>query len=330
MFEHPQIQTYAFDDIPLDRDISLMDERWMVEFEAALIKSIEGSGETAYSVGQHAFASARAVNKESIELSWYPGNMVRFHEMRITLPAAEFVLCVASWQLDYKPIIFVRSKWLADLYMRSHSVFALVDAIGVKRALENRLLTRQKLIDLRNSIDEIATKNPEVAFVSFADSLLLKSNYSVGFYEKGIKNSYRPELILRLLPDIQAAYQKVLGLSIYAVVAQGINEYYQDDLLHISATENHISLNSLGLPFAQLLAIDHAAREAIKSQMHRPSDTYLDKALYHSLRFKHSFEKNKEASFSYRVPMISGAGSYFPISFQQLDTHLEPISTEPD
>ena len=47
MFDHPLIQVHAFEDIPLNQDLSLMDEKWMVEFEAALLKSVAGGGETA-------------------------------------------------------------------------------------------------------------------------------------------------------------------------------------------------------------------------------------------------------------------------------------------
>jgi hypothetical protein len=51
-----------------------------------------------------------------------------------------------------------------------------VDAIGVKAALSNGQLGGPALVRLRDRIDAIAATNAGVAFVSFADSLLLKVN----------------------------------------------------------------------------------------------------------------------------------------------------------
>lgn len=237
-----------------------MDEKWMVEFEAALIKSLDDEGDSAYSVGYYSAAIARALDCDHIELSWYPNRIDRFHQIRVTLPRSAFITCIASWQYDYDPVIFVRGDWLCSLHLRSHSIFALVDAINVKKALASGVLTRSKLIELRDRIDEIAAKNPSVAFMSFADSILLKSNYFVGQYDSGTKYTYEPERILWLLPEIRSAYAGVLGLDIYAVITQGGNEYYDDALMHLSRSGNHFSFNSLGLPFAQTQAIEHSAR----------------------------------------------------------------------
>lgn len=324
MFDHPLIQSYAFEDIPLNRDINLMDEKWMAEFEAALIKSFDEPAATAYQVGFYSPAAARAISPDSAELTWYPNIFDRFHQMRITLPRSAFVTCIGSWQYDYKPLIFVTGDWLTNLHLRSHSVFALIDAINVKKALASGSLTRSKLLELRDRIDEIAASNPSVAFMSFADSLLLKSNYSVGQYDSHIKYSYEPEKILRLLPDIRAAYQNVLGLDIYAVITQGSNEYYDDALLHVSSTRNHISFNSLGLPFAQTQAIEHSARVAFKAGVHPMADVYLDESLYYSLRFKNGSAASKEGKFLYTAPMATGDSYYFPVSFQFLIDNLGP------
>src|SRR3954447_7906987 len=97
MFDHPLIQIYAFEDIPLDQDLFLMDEKWMAEFEAVLLKSLDGSSDTAYSVGYYSRAVVRAKNHDSIELSWYPNIHTRIHQVRITLPRSEFITCVGSW-----------------------------------------------------------------------------------------------------------------------------------------------------------------------------------------------------------------------------------------
>ncbi len=323
MFENSNIQTYRFDDIPPGMDLSLMDVKWMEGYMAALVASIHETEDSSSTIGYHAYAAVRAIDDDFIELSWYPNIFDRFHEVRITLPRAAFVSCIASWQYDYKPVIFVYGNWLTQIFLRKYTVFALVDAINVKRTLSSGELNRQKLVGLRNRIDSIARENPSVAFISFADSLLLKSHYTVGQHDGDIIYTYQPEKILRLLSDIQNVYHEVLGLNIYAVLTQGSNEYYDDELMHTSVSGNHISLNSLGLPFAQLQKIEYAAREAIKAKRHEPVDTYLDETFYHSLRFRFGFDKGALPKFCYDAPMTKEPCSYFPVNLRLLIDNLE-------
>jgi hypothetical protein len=315
---------YRFEEVPLNEEICLMDEKWMPEYERALLESVDETGKNAYEVGYYAYASARTIKSDVIELSWYPNTTDRFHQMRILLPRSAFINCVGSWRYDYKPLIFVSGEWLTNLYLRSHCVFALIDAINFREALSGGLLTRQKLVELRNRIDMIAAANPTVAFISWADSLLLKSHYTIGQYDSQVKNTYQPEHILRLLPDINKAYEEIFGVGVYAVITQGSNEYYEDELLHIADSRNHISFNSLGLPFAQTQAIEQQARRAIRSRVHPPADAYLDEAFYHSLRFRDGFDKNVEVKFTYNAPMATAPTYYFPINFDFLKANLEP------
>ncbi len=297
-----------------------MDEKWMQAYEADLLGTF--AGEEYKYVGYISYAAARSIKSDAIELSWYPNIHDRFHEMKVTLPRSQFITCTEVRQYDEKPRVFVRGEWLNGLHLRPHSVFALVDAIGVRLALENGTLDNSRLVLLRERIDAIAGRYPTVAFVSFADSLLLKSNWFVGAWDSAVKYSYEPETIVRLLPEIQFVYREVLGMEIYAVIAQGINEYYEDRLLHISSTQNHVSLNSLGLPFAQLLEIDSAVRSAIRVGDHRPAEVYMDENFYHSLRFSHDFDKNHRPKSSYISKMSTGPNYYFFEDCQMLLANL--------
>ena len=83
----------------------------------------------------------------------------------------------------------------------------------------------------------------------------------------------------------------MLGFDIYAILTQGSNEYYEEPLLHISNTQNHICLNSLGVPFAELLAIENAVKAAFKSGIHPPMQVYMDEQFYHSLQLKYEYKK---------------------------------------
>ncbi len=231
------------------------------------------------------------------------------------------------YEYDEKPHIFVKSGWLSNLHLRPYSAFALVDAIGVRNALARQEIDKHKLVELRRRIDLVAEQHLGVAFVSFADSLLLKSNYSVGTFDSNVKYTYEPEAIVKLLPQISKLYADVLGLRIYAAITQGLNEYYDDSLLHISASANHVSLNSLGLPFAQLLAIDGAARNGIRQCIHDPAELYLDEHFYHSLRFRFGFEKHAQPSVPYRSPLSETPSSYFYCSLETILGNLDSDKT---
>lgn len=323
MFEHEYFDHYAFEEIPLGRDLYLMDAASMAEYEQYMLAVFEGrSQEPPGAVG---FAAARGGDQHAIQLSWYPNIFTRFHEVAITLPRGKFVRCVGSWRYDEKPHIFVDGDWLNNLYARSYCAFALVDAIGVKNALATGALTREKLLALRGRIDELAARHPSVAFISFADSLLLKSNWT----PDGDMASYAPESFIALFCELQAIYREVLGLEAYAVLAQGGNEYYADDLLHTSPSGNHVCLNSLGIPFAQLIEIDRAVRQAIKSGVHGKHELYIDQLFYHSLKFGIGFDKHAEPHGSYTLPLTGTEGSYYCGSAAYLQARLEPQRSSP-
>lgn len=309
MFEHTLFDRYPLQDVPCDRDLYLMDEEWLEEYEASMLRVFNGNS-FEDPVGYISYAAARHADEYGLDLSWYPNIHDRFHEVRIRLPKSQFITCVGCWQYDEKPHIFVKNGWLDDLHSRPFSTFAFVDAIGVKDALRRERFDKEALADLRTGIDRIASQHLDVFFLSFADSLILKSNWTVGAFDNNITYTYEPEKVLRVIPEIAGTYKSVLGLNIYAVATQGTNEYYDKTLQHISTERNHVCMNSIGLPFAQLFAIDKAVKKAIDNNLHRPAELYLDSRIFHSLRFEHGFKKSDHPMFSYLSPM-SGLDNYF-------------------
>jgi hypothetical protein len=321
-FVHPGFEKYSFDEIPADEEMFLMDEVWLDEYEEYLVSRFEGGGFK--SIGYSSYAAKRSSTESAIELSWYPNTNTRFHEVVVSLPREMFVACVSCARFDDTLRVFVRSPWHKNLYLRAHSIFALVDAIGVKGALKRNSLTREKLVGLRNRIDVVAKEHPTISFISFADSLLLKSNWSAGLHDSHIKYNYAPEIFIRLISEIQSIYRDVLGLDIYAVLTQGSNEYYDDPLLHVSDTKNHISLNSLGLPFAQLKAIEEAARAAFKKGEHRAAELYMDANLFHSLNFVLGFQRDSCGTHAYRAPLTDVDGLYYFANCKEMLLAVEP------
>jgi len=328
LFKDSDIDKYPFEDIPLDRDCLLMSEIYMKEFDEALGMMLRREECNPYEVGYVSPVAVRRINSTSLELSWYPNTFTRFHEVSITLPEDMVKICVGCWKYDIKPYIFVDHEWLEHLHLREYSVFALVDAIGVKNAIKDNALNKEKLIQLRERIDELAEKNSDISFISFADSLILKSNWDVGYSHKGIKCSYSPEKLLHVIKELDCIYQEVLGLQVYAVLTQGSNEYYGEPLLHISKTRNHVCLNSLGAPFSELLAIESAAKQAIKSGAHPPMQLYLDEQFYHSLKFKFDFKKNEKPKNTYTAIMKSYQPSYFYSTCDVLLANLDNLRDE--
>ena len=322
MFEHDDIDVYEMHDVPLDRDIFLMGEEWLSPYDQALTSLLAG-GEYEY-VGYVSYVCVRAVGHDNLELSWYPNIYDRHHEVRVTLPRADFVTCTECSSYDEKPRIFVKDTWLRDLHMRAYSVFALVDAIGVRNALAQGAITSERLDLLQRSIDGIAARHPDTSFVSFADSLLLKANWSVGQHDVELGYTYEPEKIISTINEISNAFRDVLGLDAYAVITQGYNAFYDNKLMHTSPSGNHISLNSLGLPFAQLASIEAAARAAIRNGEHACSQLYMDENFFRSLKWDHAFDKMTQVKYPYLAPMSGIACEYVLSSFEMAEEWLRP------
>lgn len=319
LFDHKMFNKYEFEDVPLDQDIFIVDEVYLKEYEEMMLKFFDGAEHK--NIGNVSHVGARKINNNFIELSWYPNIFDRFHEVSINLPRNQFIACVGCERCEERPRIFVKSVWLESIHLRSYSVFALIDAIDVTAALKCGKITREKLIELRAGIDSMSEKHPEISFISFADNILLKSNWSVGYFKSTVKYNYKPEVFIHLANEINVLYQKTLGLNTYAIITQGGNEYYDDPLLHIF--KNHISLNSLGTPFAQLMEIDVTVRNAIHTGVHPPTELYMDERYYRSLKFKYSFDKNAEPSNTYKTKLMSISCRYYYSTIKTICTNLK-------
>lgn len=92
---------------------------------------------------------------------------------------------------------------------------------------------------------------------------------------------------------------------------------------NVSRAGNHISLNSLGLPFAQLQAIESAVRSAIRVGEHGPAELYMDDQFFHSLKWRYGFEKHKEPIYPYLAPMVGSPCEYVLCSFQRVIDNLK-------
>lgn len=310
MLDDPRFEAIQFENIPSNRDIVVMDEKWIPEYEREWLKHFNGE-EADTHVGLVSYLACRSIGDNWLEMSWYPNINDRYHEVPVFLPKTAFVAGVDLSEYDDKPRIFVSSSWITELHERPLAAFALLDAIGVKLLLQTGGLSVIALRNLRDRIDEIAKRNPTYAFISFADSLLVKQVWSVGHVDSQIAYTYSPEELFPVVIELQRAFKDTLGVPAYAVMTQGINAYTDEDASYQSSAGNHFSFNTLGLPFAQLMAIEDAARKAIRSGIHDPAELYMDTMFYRSLKLKFEFDKNKLKPHSYRSPMTKSTDSKY-------------------
>lgn len=209
MFEDSRFDRYQYEDTPLNRDAYLVDEKYAAEYEAMYL-SIFAGGEFR-SVGYVSFVAVRGVRENTLELSWYPNIFDRFHEVVVSLPRTKVRETVGSWQSDWKPTIFVESTWLDELYAKVFSVFGLIDAIDLRKAMDSQQLSRAKLLQLRGKIDDLAARHTDVAFISFGDSVLVKSNWTVGSIHNALTYTYRPETFVTVAREFQYIFLSSLG-----------------------------------------------------------------------------------------------------------------------
>lgn len=326
MFEHPNFDHYAIEKIPLDCDIYLRDEKYMAKYHQAAVEWAEGREEEWKNVGYVTFVAARRVDDCHVELSWMADFFKRYHAVTILLPRDQILCCVGAWRWDEKPTIWVKSGWLDQLYSRMYAVFGMVDVIGMRDALAKGMNLSERLPALRAAIDEVARKYPSLAFVSFADSLLIKSDWNATEASSEGKYRYNPEQILDVFRELRSAYKKQLGLDIYGIFTQGANEYINDTSLHISDSGNHVCLNSLGGPFADLMAIDKEARRLSKQKDHGPHELYLDQEYFMSLRLGYKYEPRQTLRrYDYDRVMTKQVGQYVCTSCDELLSNLDPV-----
>ncbi|RYY26112.1 MAG: hypothetical protein EOP62_11580 [Sphingomonadales bacterium] len=310
-FSSYSFRTTDLDGLPLGRDTWIMDESYIAEWEDIWLKSIGGDENASpFEVGYITPVSIDAVTAAGAEIRWYPNTHDRFHVVKTFLPREAFVAAAVAQAYESRFSVFVKGDWLRKLHLRSNSIFAMVDAVDMTEAITSGSISHEKVIALRQALDEIAALHPSISFISFADSVLLKTNWTAGMVDTDVKYTYVPERLLLLFQELQTLYRSTLGLEIYGVFAQGSNEYYDDPLLHISEARNHISLNSLGLPFAQISLIEDAARRAIREGDHPRMEIYMDSDLFHSLQFQDYERKDGWPSAPYKPKMTSSPGSY--------------------
>jgi hypothetical protein len=262
---------------------------------------------------------------ESCEINVCIDQSLRFHTAVMTLPHSKFVACVHFYNYQKRPYLVVSQDWFENIERVFCSQYALVDVVGMRRLLEVQgRVEAQQVAALREAIDAVAARNPDYAFLAFADSVIVKANWSAN--NSDYRRSYRPERFLTVVKETINVFKRILNLPAYAVVTQGSNQWVEDSVLKLSPSKNHVFFGSLGTPFAELFDIDQSVRAAIRARRHAPSELYLSRPFFMTLNFK-NFEL-RDALLKQCYPFASKMtvaefSNYHSFQYEELVTQLE-------
>lgn len=326
MFNPNVFDIFSYENIPLDEDLFILDECYMHEYNSMVLDVLAGKDYRNLDV--HFPAATRKINEQSIEISLVANFIDRHHQLNVFLPRNQFVNCVCCTKIDDKiPHVFVKSNWIEYIHSKTFCIFCLIDASDFKKLLKTTELSNTKSIKLRKAIDKLSQKYLNTAFISFADNVLIKKNWKLGDFQDDSKYRYNPEEIIYIIKDVRDIYKKVLNLGIYAICTQGFNVCFDDDLLHISASNRHVSLNSLGLPFEQLFSIQNS----LAPTKHGRAELYLDEQFFRSIKLNYSYNKQSKHRYKYTSKVANNPSYYLCFQIDDLLEIIRPnISTESD
>jgi hypothetical protein len=283
-------RVYAFDEIPVGRDIHVLGESQMAALHREWTRYLaEPDGTAPEHPNMHIdyrMCAVETLKSTSCEINVCINQNWRYHAAVRTLPRSKFITCVHFWNYQKRAYLVVAQDWFDDIAGGQLSLYALVDSIGMRALLERQgRLEKKQVQALRAGIDALADQHTDHAFLAFADNVIVKTNWSAAYSR--YDESYRPEHFLAIVDLVRKLFGSALGLSAYAIVTQGFNHSVDEPLLGLSARGNHVFFGGLATPFVELFEIDAAARAALRDDLHSPGDLYLSQTAFLTLNFKH-------------------------------------------
>lgn len=175
---------------------------------------------------------------------------------------------------DGNKYIILRKQRYDSLWKRNSVMFALIDIIGTKEKLGKTPLSLMKeMTRMQTMLDDFANTHPEIAILSFADSVIIKKTWA---YHK--ERTYNPEIFLETILKLKNLLRIKLKYDSYTIITQGQNFTEAEDILHING--KHVGMLSLGYPFASLFDIDKRVRDL---ELEEKRDVYMEDIFYRSL-----------------------------------------------
>lgn len=312
-----------FHDIPIGADLFLISETQAGlcsrEWELYLSGHADPQRHPHHSLRTR-FCAALSKNRESLELSLEVNIVDRWHDAKRVLPRSDFKGCVQWWNFQKQPYLVVSRRWMRELGEPRFSIYALVDVIGTKKQYATKgRIDAEALGRFRASIDAIARSKRSFAFLSFADNVLVRSDWNAA--KRGAQSTYEPEAMLAVVSAVRAAIKSDLHSESYAIFSQGTNWAANDAGKRAPRQPNHAVFGGLGAPFAELFRIEQAVKSSMRSKRHEASDYYLARSFAQSLRYKGSAMPEEIRGQIVSVPLDPDANEnveYLPIEHSAL------------
>lgn len=204
----------------------------------------------------------------------------RYHEITCVLPRDIFVKCVDVPAYDGHPFVFVKHSWFVQFVESQFCCYGLIDQIGFKtESCENSNL-KDYLSRRRSCLEEVAKNHPNILFILWSDSILIKLPWSLSEYKEG----YNPEVLVSIFKEIRNEFQNIMGFDSYAVFVMGKNDSPDTKLFYMNETSNLFDLHCNGSAFADLFLIDSAIKRNIKNSEHYGFNIYIDEDFLLSMK----------------------------------------------
>ncbi|MDR3477010.1 MAG: hypothetical protein P4M14_03135 [Gammaproteobacteria bacterium] len=221
----------------------------------------------------------------------------RFHEMSFELPKSEYIQCLEHQDSKY-PCVFVKDTWFKKFLETKYCCYGLIDEVDFKETYLINPDLNDYSLKRKSGIEKIANEYPQISFVIFSDSVLLKLPWSLDQYEA----TYTPELMVGIFKEIKDFYKRKLHCECYGIFIQGVNYTSTNDLISVGKNNNCIDLNCSGSAFANLFSIDATIKLNIKNKQHKKSQIYFDEKFLISLKIN---PEKKEKLHKYLFPYYS-------------------------
>ena len=248
----------------------------------------------------------------------------RWHTIKISLPISIFRVAYLAHTSETRAQIVVKEEWFKKLKEYSYSVYCIIDFIDMKKILSKLgSISAEQLNRIKYIVDVFATANPDYIFMSFADNILIKTNWKMDY--KGNTTIYNPEKLLRLIQKLRREIKLELGIDSYSIVSQGAN-YVDENFVNLEPiVKNHFFLPSLSTSFIEIFEIDNDIRNKIKSQELKRSEVYLENSFYQSTNRKFDFgdEPNWHNLYKFYSRTLKIELEYSALSFEQCSDLIE-------
>ncbi len=315
------------DDVPLHRDCFLIGSDQFEDLNRIWKDFFASGGGTEHPNNflRVRWCALNGIGPDSCEVNICVTQMSRYHGAVKTLPRSKFIVGVYFWNCEKRRYLVVDQQWFDQIEQEPFSLYALIDVIGMKKLLDQHgRVDELRLTAIREGIDALAARNPDHAFLTFADNVLVKTLWRAA--EPQYAATYKPEQFLGITEEIDAIFASALGLHTYVVATQGANYSEETSLLRISPGQNHVFFGSLATPFVEIFEIDNAIRAALQRGNHGPKELYLSESLFLTLQYKHYQDKDdlRRNLFPFKSKInLEGGGNYLAIDREELRSRLQ-------